>query len=555
MGIWQRLGRRFTKRAASDKSFGASYASAGRPSAEEKSAPTPSLIPRTKKHPQWRDWSTQHAWREGYRASTWVYNAIEIRRRAVASVPWHVEVRRGEEWERAPDHPLQLLLDEPNPDFTQRQMISRLVQWLDLGGNVYWTKVRAGRPKVPVEVWPLMPDAMRAIPGGKDGRMIGGYRYEWENVKTTFPAEDIVHWTYPNPGDFYYGMSPLRAAGMATDIDTEAQRFQKVSLQNRGIPDGVFTLQGDTITREQWEQAREQVREQYQNKDAYRSPWVVGHAKWEQMSLSPADLDYVESRKFTREEILSAFNTPPPLVGIYDNATLSNIETARKIFWLDGICPLLEELRDQLQAALVPEFGRPSELRIVYDLTNVDALREKFQDKVTAAESLWRMGVPFNQISQRLEMNIEDIPGGDVGFVSASLIPTDMATATGEGLEGEPGEEMEPAAVAEDADRDGELSGGLNGAQVQAVLSIIEQVARGDLPRASAVAIIAGSFPISEDGAEAMIGSVGTSFFLEDDPEAEERARLPEEVKRRVDSFRAPTVGEMVKLAYGDEEA
>lgn len=543
MGMFQRLSQSFRANAERDMRTTPQHWSSGRPPQEQKSQPLPSLIPRTSQNPQWRDWSTQHAFREGYRASTWVYNAIEIRRRAVASVPWHVEVRNGDEWEHQPGHPLQQLLDNPNPDFSQRQMISRLVQWLDLGGNVYWLKVRAGRPRAPVELWPVMPDAMRVIPGNQDGRLIAGYRYDWDGVRTTFERDDVTHFTYPNPGDFYYGMSPLRAAGMSVDIDTEAQRFQKVSLQNRGIPDGVFTLGGDAITREDWEQARDQVREQYQTKDAYRAPWVVAHAKWEQMSLSPADLDYIESRQFTRVEVLSAFSVPPPMVGIYDDATLANIETARKIFWLDGIIPLLEELSDQLNQALVPEFGRWADLRIVYDVTNVDALREKFQEKVTAAQTLWGMGVPFNQIAQRLELGIEDVPGGDTGYISASLLPTDMAGAGEETLE-------QP----EQMDDEATEGGALNSAQVEAIMALIDQVARSELPRSSAIAIIAGSFPISEEEAEEMVGEVGRTFFIDDPAEGEERATLPPEIKRRVEGRQKARIGDLVKLAYGGDE-
>jgi len=56
----------------------------------------------------------------------------------------------------------------------------------------------------------------------------------------------------------FYGTSPVQAAGMAIDVDTEAQTFQKVGLQNRGVPDGVFSMRQD-VTREEYEQARERL--------------------------------------------------------------------------------------------------------------------------------------------------------------------------------------------------------------------------------------------------------------------------------------------------------
>lgn len=52
----------------------------------------------------------------------------------------------------------------------------------------------------------------------------------------------------------------------------------------------------------------------------------------------------------------------------------------------------------------------------------------------------------------------------------------------------------------------------LNGAQVTAMLEVINGVALGTLPRKSGVAILIGAFGISEETAERMMGEVGKSF-------------------------------------------
>lgn len=513
-----------------------------------KSVPLPQLMVRQGGgQPEWRDWSTSNAYREGYLRSTWLYDAVELRRKAVASVPWRVEVRDREgNWEHSPDHPLQLLLDNPNPDFTPRQMIGRLVQWLDLGGNAYWLKVRDGRGVVG-ELWPVMPDSMTVIPSGQ-GRMVDRYRFENGNVKRDLKRDDVTHFAFPNPASLYYGVAPVQAAGMAVDVDTEAQSFQKVSLQNRGVPDGVFTMNGEGITRDQWEQARQQVREQYQGQDAHRAPWVVAHAQWEQMSLSPVDLDYINSRKESRIEILSALGVPPPMVQIYENATLNNIETARHIFWLDTVVPLLEELRDALQSALVPEFGDGVTLRVVYDTSGVAALRENYNEQVEAAQKLWQMGVPLNTINQRVGLGLEGLAGGDTGYISASLLPATGAAVSGDGdTDGESQEE---------ADEDQTLSE----SAVQTILTMIQQIARGELPRQSAIELISGAFNLSDEDAQAIVGDVvegsaADSPNDEDADEPEERAVTVNEVKdaarARMRARGIGTTDDLARLAYG----
>jgi HK97 family phage portal protein len=492
--------------------------------AEGKSFPLPRLMRRLfSGNPVWRDWSTSRATREGAQRSTWLYDAIELRRQAVASVPWVVETRNSDgEWERDPDHPLQQLLDRPNPDFTQREMMGRVVQWLDLGGNAYFTKVRAGRRGVPVEMWPVMPDSMQAIQGDAGSeRLIAGYRFA-EGGIPDMPAADVLHFAYPNPGSFFYGMGPVQAAAMSVDLDTEAASFQKVSLQNRGVPDGVFTLEGEEVTREEWEQAREQVTQQYQGASSFRAPWVVAQAKWQQMSLNAVEMDYINTRKEARVEILSALKTPPPMVGIYDDATLANIETARRIFWLDGIVPLLSELADALNAGLVPDFGRTSDLHVTFDTSNVAALRENVREKIDAAKVLWEMGVPFNQAAQRLELGMDDVPGGDVGWISSTKLPATQGASGASSGSDAAGGASDEGTDAGPAQPSGDQE--LTDDQMRAILEIIAQVSRGELPRVAAVELITLTFDIDEATAERLVGDPDAVTSGDDDESDEERA-------------------------------
>jgi hypothetical protein len=52
----------------------------------------------------------------------------------------------------------------------------------------------------------------------------------------------------------------------------------------------------------------------------------------------------------------------------------------------------------------------------------------------------------------------------------------------------------------------------LNGAQVEALIGIVAQVATGQLPRASGVEIMVAAFPIGREDAERIMGAVGQGF-------------------------------------------
>jgi len=164
-------------------------------------------------------------------------------------------------------------------------------------------------------------------------------------------------------------------------------------------------------------------------------------------------MDFIEGKKMNREDICAILNMPPPMVSIYENATLANIETARKIMWMDTIVPYLDDLKSVFALSLVPEFGE--DILFEYDTSNVQALQEDFGKKVETGYKLWMMGVPFNIINQKLKLGIDDVPEGDVGYIPANLIPTSYAgiesllSAGTEAAKGNDGKEIKDLTIAE----------------------------------------------------------------------------------------------------------
>ena len=354
-----------------------------------------------------------------HRELAWIYACVNLRASAIASVPWIVEKKKGDGWETDKTHELNRLLARPNNRIDQSTMFKFTVQHLDLQGNAYWLKTRRTDQGSILELWPTTPAQLNPV-------LVNGIlqRYLKANGNKV-DIEDVVHLTYTNPESIYIGLSPMQAAMRAADIDKEAGEWQKNSLENRAVPDGVMTIE-DIETREQFEDAKKRLKEQYQGKENARLPIVMGgKSKWTPMSLTAAEMDFIESRKMTREEILAVYGVPHPMVGVYDKATLANIQTARKIFWRDTIIPVLSEIESGLNLQLAwQEYG--DDIRIRYDVSGIEAMRDSYTENVINAKGLWSMGLPFNVINKRLELGFDEIEGGDVGYLSGGLIPTDM---------------------------------------------------------------------------------------------------------------------------------
>ena len=385
-----------------------------------KSYPAYQINPHYSTSTKWTQYTNAEAL-NAYRRTVWLYACIRLRADNISSVPWVVEKRKGDQWEQDDSHELAELLDRPNRDMDFKSMIKMAVYWLDLSGDSWWSKVRDGGGRVR-ELWPLLPDKVDVIPG--QDRLVDAYKYYRQGRPKTIAADDMAHLRYTAPGDIYFGLSPLQAAAKSVDIDQEASKFQKISLQNHGMPPGLFEGPDD-LSVEQYEQAKEWVDDQ-SGPEHSRKPWILGGFKFQSMGQSPHELDFMESRKHTREEICAAYAVPPPLVGIYDNATLANIQTSRRIFWLEGLIPVLREIEGQFNLQLAREYG--TDVRITYDISNVEALAEDDTAKIEKASKLWSMGIPLTEINRLLELGLEtdDIPGADVGYLPSGLLPADF---------------------------------------------------------------------------------------------------------------------------------
>jgi HK97 family phage portal protein len=382
------------------------------------------------KIPQWSKWSTRKAISDGFKSSVWVYICVQRLMKAAASVPWVAYERNGKKWEANEDHALTELFERPNPFMSRQRLMEYITSHLFLGGNsvIHQIKLRGA----PVELWPIWElDKIQVVPSRTE--YIERYDYRRDGEPIPLAPDEVVHLMFADPGNPFWGISPLQAAARVVDTDIEAVRWNKVALQNRAVPDGVFTTTSP-MTRDQLDEARYQVREQYSGADNARIPWVVGGgAQYTPMSRTPVEMDWLGGRHMNREEIAATFGVPLPMVGVYDDATLANIETARRIFWADTIVPFLDDIKAAFNHALVPSFGIPGQLELRYDTSNVEALREDLGDKIKDLVAMVSTGIPLNVALRRLKMDIDDVEGGDVPMVLANMIPMAMA---GEGAPG-----------------------------------------------------------------------------------------------------------------------
>ena len=372
--------------------------------------------------PVYTDMTVRKATREGYKISVYVYRAVRTIVQAASAIPWIVQDNKGELIE---NHEFTKAWSKPNPEFSgQDNMEFIIAHQLLCGNSLIQPIIVGGRPR---EFWVVMPDLVKPIPSDVKGEWLKGWEVtSIDGKQVTVPASQFVHFMMMDPGNPYWGIGPLMAAARTIDTDNEAQDTQKISMQNRGVTDGVFTHE-TPLTQEQFEEARRQIRENFLAKSKRREPWVLGAgAKWNQMSLTAIEMDFIASRLHNKRDIAGAFGISPIFLGDLEQSSYNNMMEARKALYEDVAIPLLDDVKSTLNLKIAPMYG---DITITYDTSRIAALREDFSKKVEQAKSLWSMSVPFNQINERLEMGFTEFPGWDRGYLPLTLLPTGSSPA------------------------------------------------------------------------------------------------------------------------------
>jgi HK97 family phage portal protein len=151
-----------------------------------------------------------------YQQSPAVYMAVNRIAEAGALVPLNVYRQMGEQRIAVQNHPLERLLNAPNPYTSRFELFEQTLGMLELMGNAYWLLVGDARG-VPAEIWTLRPDRVTIIPDPE--HYVRGYLYEVDGKQIPLEAVEVVHFKRWHPANDYYGLSALEAARVTLHTD------------------------------------------------------------------------------------------------------------------------------------------------------------------------------------------------------------------------------------------------------------------------------------------------------------------------------------------------
>jgi len=129
------------------------------------------------------------------------------------------------------------------------------------------------------------------------------------------------------------------------------------------------------LSAEQFARLKAEMEAAYQGAiNAGRPMLLEGGLKWQALSMTPAEMDFVALKASAAREIALAFGVPPMLLGLPGDNTYANYKEANKALWRQTILPLMTKILGGIAQGLRPVFPG---LELMVDLDKVSELADE----------------------------------------------------------------------------------------------------------------------------------------------------------------------------------
>lgn len=292
-----------------------------------------------------------------------------------------------------------LLKYEPNPFITSVTWREMIVTDLNLRGDHFSQIVRNGLGEV-LGIYPLDAKKMEVL-------MVGGkkvFRYTIGSTqKVDLSSFEILHIMGIPAGDGLRGLSPISANKRALELGSTAEAYGSKFFDNGANASGAFSIPG-TLPEESFNRLKNSLESAYAGVVNSHKPMLLEEGmKFERFTISNNDSQFLETRKYQKEEIASIFRVPMHMVNSLENATYSNIEHQSLDFVQFSILPWLKRIEQSLTLSLLSVDER-EHYAIKF---NVDSLlRGDFDTRTKGYATLFNIGaISQNEIRAKENMN------------------------------------------------------------------------------------------------------------------------------------------------------
>lgn len=343
----------------------------------------------------------------------WVYACIDVIAKETADIELTLYKRKNQnQFDVVDNHPVLDLLYKVNPLYTSYLLWEATEGHLKLTGESFWWL--AGPTNNPKEIWVLRPDWV-SVKDSK-ARLVDHYEYGPPgDRKQIIPYEQMIHFKDFNPRNAFRGHGTVKGADKEIDENEFQKDHSRNFFHNAAIPAGA--LQTDqNIDEDQYQRIRDDWESVHKgSKNAWKVAILEAGLKWADVGLNQKEMDYIEGRRLTRDEILAMFRVPKPLL-TFDDVNRAAAKEARAILLENVIKHEMSRICSFLTEFLLPRYG-DEDLFFGYKNPVPNDRAADMQYYKTALG-----GAPWMTINEvREQEDLEPIEGGDKLMVPFSL--------------------------------------------------------------------------------------------------------------------------------------
>jgi len=344
-----------------------------------------------------------------------VWACVRILSETLASLPLILYRRLPKGKERAVDHPLYNLLHiQPNPEMTsftfRETLMAHLVTWGNAYALIDWQDYTT-----PLAIWPMRPDMVQVK--RVDNKIVYRYTLLGQGQTVELPSYQVLH--IPGLGfDGLIGYSPIHMAREAIGLAMATEEFGARFFGNNAQP-GLALKHPAKLTNEAAERLKKSWEEAHQGlSNAHKIAILEEGMDITKIGIPPEDAQFLETRKFQRNEIASFFHIPPHMIGDLERATFSNIEQQSLEFVIYTMRPWLVRWEQAINTKLILPNQQDYFAEFLVDgLLRGDTV-SRYQSYATGRQWGWLSANDIRELE-----NLNPIPGGEDYFMPLNMYP------------------------------------------------------------------------------------------------------------------------------------
>ena len=343
---------------------------------------------------------------------TAVWAAVRLLSETIASLPINVyKIDKNNSKFIDYPNPLNTLISRsPSPQYTRYNFIETMMTNLLLWGNAYAHIIRNGGARA-VELRIIPPEIVEPFKSEDDGLIY--YKIKDSNILASKEILHIVGLSF----DGVKGQSPIQACQQALGIGMASQQFGANFFGRGANLSGVLEhparLSDDAANRlrDSWNSRFSGIQ------NSHQTAILEEGVKFKPIGMPLADAQFIETRRFSVEEIARIYRVPNHLINDLSKSSFNNIEQQSLEFSKFSLSPYLVSWEEELNRKLLPE----RELKThFFKFSTRELLRSDATSRADYYTKLFNIGVlSINDIRDQEDLN--KIENGDKHFIPLNL--------------------------------------------------------------------------------------------------------------------------------------